>query len=143
MQRSEIVLKKFGLLDRDFDLKPFLLSLLKEQIEAYYDPKTENRQPARLGRMSTSRSRCWPTSSPTPCRTSTSISTSGATRRHPTSPPTPATTRPHLAKDELDTAREAVTEGQATAVMMDNILKPMGHSLLKDPEVVEAHQSSK
>ena len=41
MQRSEIVLKKFGLLDRDFDLKPFLLSLLKEQIEAYYDPKTK------------------------------------------------------------------------------------------------------
>ena len=39
----------------------------------------------------------------------------------------------HLAKDELDTAREAVTEGQATAVMMDNILKPMGHSLLKGP----------
>jgi hypothetical protein len=43
----------------------------------------------------------------------------------------------HLAKDELDTAREAVTEGQATAVMMDNILKPMGHSLIKDPEVVD------
>src|SRR6476660_8992350 len=29
MQRSEIVLKKFGMLDRDFDLKPFLLALLK------------------------------------------------------------------------------------------------------------------
>ncbi len=41
MQRSEIVLKKFGLLERDFNLKPFLLSLLKEQIEAYYDPKTK------------------------------------------------------------------------------------------------------
>ncbi|HWT67294.1 MAG TPA: hypothetical protein VN151_14370, partial [Terracidiphilus sp.] len=41
MQRSEIVLKKFGLLERDFDLKPFLLALLKEQIEAYYDPKTK------------------------------------------------------------------------------------------------------
>ncbi len=48
-----------------------------------------------------------------------------------------ARTRVHLAKDELDTAREAVTEGQATAVMMDNILKPMGHSLIKDPEVVD------
>ena len=35
MQRSEIVLKKFGMLDRDFNLKPFLLALLKEQIEAY------------------------------------------------------------------------------------------------------------
>ena len=43
----------------------------------------------------------------------------------------------HLSKDEIDTAREAVAEGQATAVMMDNILKPMGKSLIKDPEVVE------
>jgi len=42
MQRSEIVLKKFGLLDRDFDLKPFLLALLKEQIAAYYDPKEKS-----------------------------------------------------------------------------------------------------
>src|ERR1035437_9761850 len=41
MQRSEIVLKKFGLLDRDFALKPFLMALLKEQIEAYYDSKTK------------------------------------------------------------------------------------------------------
>ena len=41
LQRKEIVLKKFGLLDRDFNLKPFLLALLKEQIEAYYDSKTK------------------------------------------------------------------------------------------------------
>ncbi len=43
----------------------------------------------------------------------------------------------HIAKDELDTPREAVIEGQATAVMMDNILKPMGKSLIEDPEVVD------
>ncbi|HEY1159798.1 MAG TPA: hypothetical protein VGE83_04165, partial [Terracidiphilus sp.] len=41
LQQGEIVLKKFGLLDRDFALKPFLLALLKEQIEAYYDSKTK------------------------------------------------------------------------------------------------------
>ena len=41
LQRDEIVLKKFGMLDRDFQLKPFLLDLLKEQIEAYYDSKTK------------------------------------------------------------------------------------------------------
>ena len=41
LQRDEIILKKFGLLDRDFALKPFLLALLKEQIEAYYDSKTK------------------------------------------------------------------------------------------------------
>src|ERR1700722_17054765 len=41
LERDEVVLKKFGLLDRDFELKPFLLALLKEQIEAYYDSKTK------------------------------------------------------------------------------------------------------
>src|SRR6201986_2642011 len=41
MQSEEIVLKKFGLLDRDFQLHPFLVSLLKEQIAGYYDNKTK------------------------------------------------------------------------------------------------------
>ena len=41
MQRDEIVLKKFGLLDKDFALKPFLLALLTEQVEAYYDSQTK------------------------------------------------------------------------------------------------------
>ncbi len=41
MERSELVLKKFGLLDRDFHLRPFLLSLLTEQIAGYYDDKTK------------------------------------------------------------------------------------------------------
>src|SRR5882757_11229667 len=35
LERSEIVLKKFGLLDRDFHLRPFLLSLLTEQIAGF------------------------------------------------------------------------------------------------------------
>ena len=41
MQRGEIVLKKFGLLDQDFQLGPFMVSLLKEQIAGYYDDKTK------------------------------------------------------------------------------------------------------
>ena len=41
MERSEIVLKKFGLLDRDFQLGTFLLSLLTEQIAGFYDNKTK------------------------------------------------------------------------------------------------------
>src|ERR1700761_207314 len=41
MERSEIFLKKFGLLDRDFQLQPFLLQLLREQIAGYYDAKTK------------------------------------------------------------------------------------------------------
>ena len=50
---------------------------------------------------------------------------------------TAAGDKDHLAKDEMDTARDAVAEGQATAVMMDYILKPLGKSLVKDPEVLD------
>lgn len=136
MQRSEIVLKKFGLLDRDFDLKPFLLQLLKEQIAAYYDPKDKtvnlldwvavDDQKSVLAHELTHALQDqhvnldkWSDQTPPEVSRTSSEDTE------------------HLAKDEIDTARDAVTEGQATAVMMDNILKPMGKSLIGDPEVVE------
>jgi hypothetical protein len=136
LQRGEIVLKKFGLLDRDFDLKPFLLALLKEQIEAYYDSKTktvnlldwvsiEEQKPVLAHELTHALQdqhvdlEKW--GDQTPSEVSTNYRDDVD----------------HLSKDEIDTAREAVAEGQATAVMMDNILKPMGKSLIKDPEVVE------
>jgi hypothetical protein len=136
LQRGEIVLKKFGLLDRDFDLKPFLLALLKEQIEAYYDSKTktvnlldwvsvEEQKPVLAHELTHALQdqhvdlEKW--GDQTPSEVSTNYRDDVE----------------HLAKDEVDTAREAVAEGQATAVMMDNILKPMGKSLIKDPEVVD------
>ena len=136
LQRGEIVLKKFGLLDRDFDLKPFLLALLKEQIEAYYDSKTktvnlldwvsvDEQKPVLAHELTHALQdqhvdlEKW--GDQTPSEVSTNYRDDVD----------------HLSKDEIDTAREAVAEGQATAVMMDNILKPMGKSLIKDPEVVE------
>ena len=131
------MLKKFGLLDRDFDLKPFLLALLKEQIEAYYDSKTktvnlldwvavDEQKPVLAHELTHALQdqhvnlEKWGDQTPERCL-------DDLQRRSSTT----------LQKDEFDTAREAVTEGQATAVMMDNILKPMGKSLVKDPEVVE------
>jgi len=136
LQRGEIVLKKFGLLDRDFDLKPFLLALLKEQIEAYYDSKTktvnlldwiavDEQKPVLAHELTHALQdqhvdlEKWGDQTPTDVSLNYQDDVD------------------HLAKDEFDTAREAVAEGQATAVMMDNILKPMGKSLIKDPEVVD------
>ena len=136
LQRDEIVLKKFGLLDRDFALKPFLLALLKEQIEAYYDSKTktvnmldwvdiEEQKPVLAHELTHalqdqhSDLEKWNDQTPD----DVSLNSAGDTD--------------HLAKDEMDTARDAVAEGQATAVMMDYILKPMGKSLVKDPEVMD------
>jgi hypothetical protein len=136
MQRDEIVLKKFGLLDRDFALKPFLLALLKEQIEAFYDSKTktvnlldwidaEEQKPVLAHELTHalqdqhSDLQKWDNQTPD------DVSHDAAGDQD------------HLAKDEMDTARDAVVEGQATAVMMDYVLKPLGKSLVKDPEVLD------
>ncbi|WP_109488182.1 hypothetical protein [Occallatibacter savannae] len=136
MQRSEIVLKKFGLLDRDFDLKPFLLELLKEQIAAYYDPKEKTVN--LLDWVSVDDQKSVLAHELTHALQDQHVNLDKwSDQTPPDVSHTAAEDRQHLAKDEIDTARDAVTEGQATAVMMDNILKPMGKSLVGDPEVVE------
>jgi hypothetical protein len=136
MQRDEIVLKKFGLLDHDFELKPFLLALLTEQVEAYYDAKTktvtmldwvdiDDQKPVLAHELTHALQDQhvdldkWDDQTPDDVSLTASADSD------------------HLAKDELDTARDAVVEGQATAVMMDYMLKPMGKSLVKDPEVMD------
>jgi len=136
LQRGEIVLKKFGLLDRDFSLKPFLLALLKEQIEAYYDSKSktvymldwvdiEEQKPVLAHELTHALQDQHSDLEKWNDQTPSEVSRNSGEDSD------------HLAKDEMDTAREAVVEGQATAVMMDYALKPMGKSLVKDPEVLE------
>jgi hypothetical protein len=136
LQRDEIVLKKFGLLDHDFELKPFLLALLKEQIEAYYDSKTktvnmldwvdaEEQKPVLAHELTHALQDQHSDLEKWDDQTPDDVSTDAAGDQD------------HLAKDEMDTARDAVAEGQATAVMMDYILKPLGKSLIKDPEVLD------
>jgi len=136
LERDEIVLKKFGLLDRDFELKPFLLALLKEQIEAYYDSKTktvnlldwvdvDEQKPVLAHELTHA----------------LQDQHSDLEKWDDQTPDDVSTDAPgdvdHLARDEMDTARDAVAEGQATAVMMDYVLKPMGKSLVKDPEIMD------
>jgi hypothetical protein len=136
LQRDEIVLKKFGMIDRDFELKPFLLALLKEQIEAYYDSKTktvnmldwvdaEEQKPVLAHELTHALQDQHSDLEKWDNQTPDEVSHDAAGDQD------------HLAKDEMDTARDAVAEGQATAVMMDYILKPLGKSLVKDPEVLD------
>ena len=40
-QAAETTMKKFGLAPADFQLRPFLVKLLAEQVAGYYDPKTQ------------------------------------------------------------------------------------------------------
>ncbi|MDR3774619.1 MAG: hypothetical protein P4L26_14795 [Terracidiphilus sp.] len=136
MQRDEIVLKKFGLLDRDFALKPFLLALLTEQVEAYYDSKTETVN--MLDWIDIEEQKPVLAHELTHALQDQRVDLD---KWNDQTPEDVSLNAPddddHLVKDELDTARDAVVEGQATAVMMDYILKPAGKSLIKDPEVMD------
>jgi hypothetical protein len=135
MQREEIVLKKFGLLDRDFQLQPFLVSLLKEQILGYYDNKTktvnlldwaspEEQKPVMAHELTHA----------------LQDQHSDLEKWEPDDPDTTSKNvtedNERLAIDERDTARDAVLEGQAMAVYLDYILKPKGKSLLTSPDVM-------
>ena len=136
MEQDEIVLKKFGLLDRDFALKPFMLALLKEQIEAYYDSKTktvnlldwvdvDEQKPVLAHELTHALQDQHANLEKWDDQTPDEVSTDAAGDQD------------HLARDEMDTARDAVAEGQATAAMIDYMLKPAGKSLVKNPEIVD------
>jgi hypothetical protein len=140
LQRDEIVLKKFGLIDHDFELKPFLLELLKEQIEAYYDSKTktvnlldwvdaEEQKPVLAHELTHALQDQHSDLEKWDNQTPNDVSHDAAGDQN------------NLTKDEMDIARDAVAEGQATAVMFDYVLKPMGKSLIKDPEVLDVVKS--
>jgi hypothetical protein len=135
MQSEEIVLKKFGLLDRDFQLQPFLVSLLKEQIAGYYDNKTKTVN--LLDWVSPEDQK------PVIAHELTHALQDQHTDLDKWEPDPPDTISKNvtednerLAIDERDTARDAVLEGQAMAVYLDYTLKPAGKSLLTSPDVM-------
>ena len=128
LQRSELVLKKFGLLDRAFDLQPFLVSLLTEQIAGFYDSKTKTvnlldwvppaeQKPVLAHELTHALQDQAVTLDKWADSGVHGVSHSFAEDRR------------HLATDELETAREAVTEGQAMVVFYDDALRPGGRTL--------------
>ncbi|HTX40708.1 MAG TPA: hypothetical protein VMD25_02680 [Acidobacteriaceae bacterium] len=137
MEREEIVLKKFGLLDADFQLRPFLVKLLDEQIAAYYDSKTktvnlldwiapDQQKPVLAHELTHALQDQRVHLDKWENVTSDDLSHSYASDQK------------HVATDEDDTAREAVLEGQAMAVFVDYSLAPAGESLRKSPQLVES-----
>ncbi|MDE1177826.1 MAG: hypothetical protein PW789_14685 [Edaphobacter sp.] len=132
MQRSELVLKKFGLLDRDFHLRPFMLSLLTEQIAGFYDNKSktvnlldwiapDEQKPVLAHELTHAlqdqKVNLTKWSDVSLDDTSKNVKDDNK----------------HLLVDEAETAREAVAEGQAMAVFVDYSLKPAGRSIADAP----------
>lgn len=141
LRRSELVLKKFGLLPCDFELQKFLVALLREEVAGYYDPKTktvnlldwvpmEEQEPVMAHEL-------------THALQDQDIGLEKWMKKGDKDlgeikkDPTPA----DIENDEMDDAREAVVEGQAQAMMFQYALAPTGRSITDAPDMVDAMEA--
>ena len=130
LRRSELVLKKFGLLPRDFDLQTFLVALLREQIAGYYDAKTKTVN--LLDWIDIEQQRPVLAHELTHALQDQSIGLEkwmkvGDTDLNDKKQPTAA----DIENDEISEARQAVVEGQAMVVLVDYCLNPSGNRFLR------------
>jgi len=136
LQRSEIVLKKFGLLDRDFQLRPFMISLLTEQVAGFYDNKTktvnlldwiepEDQKPVLAHELTHALQDQRVDLTKWSQVGSNEIAKDAQDDNR------------HIQTDESDTARDAVAEGQAMVVFLDYTLRPTGQTLETAPGLMQ------
>ncbi len=138
LERSSAVLKKFGLLPRNFDLGFFLVAMLREQVAGYYDPKTktvnllnwldvEQQKPVLAHELTHALQdqsfgiEKW-------------MKGSEKAADNKKDDPSPS----DIENDEESSARQAVIEGQAMVVLLDYSLAPTGKTLLEAPQIVDA-----
>ncbi|HMK30170.1 MAG TPA: hypothetical protein VK473_10835 [Terriglobales bacterium] len=138
LRRSELVLKKFGLLPRTFDLQTFLVALLREQVAGYYDPKTksvnlldwiepEQQKPVLAHELTHA---LQDQSFELEKYMKAGAGDLGASKKEPSVQ--------DIDTDEASTAHQAVVEGQAMVVLIDYMLAPTGQSVTDSPQIVEA-----
>ncbi len=141
LERSSLVLKKFGLLPRDFDLEKLMVSLLREQVAGYYDPKTKTVN--LLDWVPMEEQEGVMAHELTHALQDQTINLDKFMKKGEKDlgelkkDPTPE----DIENDEIDDAREAVVEGQAETVMMQYELAPVGRSLADSPELVESMEA--
>jgi hypothetical protein len=137
LRRSELVLKKFGLLPNDFNLETFLVALLRRR-SPLLRSEDENCEPARLG--ADGRAGAVMAHELTHALQDQDVNLQKWMKRGEKDlgeikkDPTPA----DIENDEMDNAREAVLEGQAQAMMFQYAIAPTGHSVTTSPELVGA-----
>ena len=137
LDRSELVLKKFGLLPHDFHLRTFMVQLLREQVAGFYDPKRKtvflldwlppDSQKAVLAHELTHALQDQDVGLEAWSKTPKPVGTTTVERDNS-----------EIAVDEDSSARSAVAEGQGMAVLVDYFLKPSGRTVADAPQVVDA-----
>jgi hypothetical protein len=133
LRQAELVLKKFGLIPRDSSLEGTLLALYTESVAGYYDPKTktvylldwldpESQKPVLAHEL-------------THALQDQNFGIDKFFKTPKSKQKYDVTTSEQLS------ARVAVMEGQAAAVMIDYLLAPVGQSAQTEPDIARAMQN--
>ncbi len=143
IERSAIVLEKFGLLPQGFELRPFLLKLLGEQVAGFYDSKTktvnlldwidaDSQKPVLAHELTHALQDQYQLARGVDLDKWENAGPDGTAENAQQD-------REHVRTDETDSAREAVLEGQAMVAYLDWGLEGRGQSLRTLPAIpVEA-----
>ena len=135
LERSQLVLEKFGLLPPGYDLHKQFLLLLGEQVAAYYEPKSrsvnmldwvqpEIQKPVLAHELThalqdqTVDLQKWPMAGEKDDK--------------------PLPDQQEEVVEEAQAARQCVTEGQAMVVLFDYSLEPLDKNVVTAPEIVDA-----
>jgi hypothetical protein len=130
LQRSELVLKKFGLLPRTFDLRSFLVAVLREQVAGFYDPKSKTVNLLDWIEPEAQR--------PVLAHELTHALQDQDHRVDDWIRHGPKRKAAGAEDDEQVAARQASIEGQAMVVLVDFELLPQHQTILEAPNIVEA-----
>jgi len=146
LERSSAVLKKFGLLPRDFELGNFLVAMLKEQVAGYYDFKTktvnllnwvdaDQQKPVLAHELTHAlQDQSFDIDKWMKASAEKADQKREEKKNRKKNEPSPD----DIENDEDSSARQAVIEGQAMVVLLDYSLAQQGkRTALDSPEVVE------
>ncbi|MGZ4814504.1 MAG: hypothetical protein ACXVZV_03795 [Terriglobales bacterium] len=135
LTQAEVVLKKFGLIPRDSSLEGTLLALYTEAVAGYYDPKTktvylldwldpEGQKPVLAHEL-------------THALQDQNFDLNKFMKRGKQK----KTGKYDVTTSEAMSARVALMEGQAAAVMVDYLLAPQGQTVETNPDIARAVQA--
>ena len=136
LQEAQLVLEKFGLLPKGYDLHAEFVRLMAEQVAAYYDPKTQSVN--LLDWLPADAQKPVLAHELTHALQDQAVGLEKWELAGGKEDGSPLPDQQEYANEEAQAARQCVTEGQAQVVWFDYTLAPMGKNILTAPEFVDA-----